>query len=954
MSKLLTDLIEALRCLPGVGNKSAQRMAFHLLERERERGLKLAAALEQAMQRIGRCTQCRNFSEDPLCALCASSSRDRQLLCVVESPTDLAAIEQATGFRGQYFVLMGRLSPLDGLGPEELGLAQLAQRLGEARDPSCQGLRDRRAARIQVRRRRLAARLTPVAAEKGWLLHVLPPEITVAVLACLDSSSMKSLRATSRQCHAIVGEHTTKLVLGAKGVQHFTTVPLHKVYPALAELSVGKGVQALSLLGLLQARGLERLDLNILDLSRCTTTWTVQTWREFVTCAPDGLHMKLNPRCLPNRHAMAHLRHGTGPNSSAYSSFGPLVTDARDVSDALLLLARLQPASLVELEGPDGSSVAISCGNQKGLDTLCRCRQLVKAALDMGPVASWTQWHFGCLKNLSNLTQLSMHSANPAVTLSLLHALKAMPRVTTLRLRGSVLDPACLTALSALTTLESLQVASIDLLAPLPTNPLAPAAPPLPCLPHLQRLVVTGTVQLPSDTPLAALAPSLQALSLFPPGVTLPFRLMQAAAPPAPSPSSSSHHSSSSGSCSSAKRCTPRLSPSLGQQRSICTQHARLRQHPNGGPSPHSQHGPTPPARHHTSYHSSPASLATLTELSVAAASAARHTTQIDPLTLPGLSRLLSDPLALQRLRRLRIWRVLDPGDLHKVLALGVSSAGPSLQETELHHCCIPAPPRPVLNSSGSLPRGTQVNGCGPFFRYTARQVLTNAQSIPRAMVTAAQMLNMTPDDAALQPAAALLAGIGSLTLVEGGGATVVKCLGLHALHAAMARVAESDAAAGFGRQQQQQQGMHSGFVQSSSSIEEGTSEEEGIDGDGSEEGESGQEDEESADGTESSASEQGSSDQESENVRVASSRMHATADVDGATAHQHVVMKLQSLRLVNVSGLTSGSLVLLMRHAPQLHSLALCNCPGVTLEWVMQARIDAGRRSLTVNFAGV
>lgn len=89
-------------------------------------------------------------------------------------------------------------------------------------------------ARIQVRRRRLAARLTPVAAEKGWLLHVLPPEITVAVLACLDSSSMKSLRATSRQCHAIVSEHTTKLVLSAKGVQHFTTVPLYKVYPSLA------------------------------------------------------------------------------------------------------------------------------------------------------------------------------------------------------------------------------------------------------------------------------------------------------------------------------------------------------------------------------------------------------------------------------------------------------------------------------------------------------------------------------------------------------------------------------------------------------------------------------------------------------------------------------------------------------------------------------------------------
>ena len=131
MSKLLTDLIEALRCLPGVGGKSAQRMAFHLLERERERGLRLAQVLEQAMQRIGNCTRCRNFSEEPLCPICASSSRDRQVLCVVESPTELAAIEQATGYRGQYFVLLGRLSPLDGLGPQELGLDLLTERLAE-------------------------------------------------------------------------------------------------------------------------------------------------------------------------------------------------------------------------------------------------------------------------------------------------------------------------------------------------------------------------------------------------------------------------------------------------------------------------------------------------------------------------------------------------------------------------------------------------------------------------------------------------------------------------------------------------------------------------------------------------------------------------------------------------------------------------------------------------------
>ena len=130
-SPLLAELIEALRCLPGVGGKSAQRMAFHLLERERERGLKLADTLREAMQRIGHCSRCRNFSEEPVCAICASHSRDRHLLCVVESPVDLAAIEQATGYRGQYFVLMGRLSPLDGLGPKELGLDLLGERLAE-------------------------------------------------------------------------------------------------------------------------------------------------------------------------------------------------------------------------------------------------------------------------------------------------------------------------------------------------------------------------------------------------------------------------------------------------------------------------------------------------------------------------------------------------------------------------------------------------------------------------------------------------------------------------------------------------------------------------------------------------------------------------------------------------------------------------------------------------------
>ncbi|MDN5925380.1 MAG: recombination mediator RecR [Xanthomonadales bacterium] len=129
-SKLLAELIEALCCLPGVGPKSAQRMAFNLLERDRKGGARLALALDAAMQRVGHCKQCRSFSESDVCALCADGNRERRLLCVVESPSDLAAIENATSYRGLYFVLLGRLSPLDGLGPEELGLGLLAQRLG--------------------------------------------------------------------------------------------------------------------------------------------------------------------------------------------------------------------------------------------------------------------------------------------------------------------------------------------------------------------------------------------------------------------------------------------------------------------------------------------------------------------------------------------------------------------------------------------------------------------------------------------------------------------------------------------------------------------------------------------------------------------------------------------------------------------------------------------------------
>jgi recombination protein RecR len=130
-SPLLDELIEALRVLPGVGAKTAQRMAHHLLERNREGGRRLASRIADAMQRIGNCTRCRNFSEEAVCALCRNGSRDASLLCVVEAPADQAAIEQATGFRGGYFILLGRLSPLDGLGPRELGMDLLATRLAE-------------------------------------------------------------------------------------------------------------------------------------------------------------------------------------------------------------------------------------------------------------------------------------------------------------------------------------------------------------------------------------------------------------------------------------------------------------------------------------------------------------------------------------------------------------------------------------------------------------------------------------------------------------------------------------------------------------------------------------------------------------------------------------------------------------------------------------------------------
>lgn len=135
-SPLLSELIQALRCLPGVGPKTAQRMAFHLLERQRSQGLQLADSIANALEKIQHCQRCRNFTEDTLCSLCQNPKRDIHLLCIVESPADIIAIEQTASFRGRYFVLMGHLSPLDGIGPKELQLPLLQEQLqsGEVKE----------------------------------------------------------------------------------------------------------------------------------------------------------------------------------------------------------------------------------------------------------------------------------------------------------------------------------------------------------------------------------------------------------------------------------------------------------------------------------------------------------------------------------------------------------------------------------------------------------------------------------------------------------------------------------------------------------------------------------------------------------------------------------------------------------------------------------------------------
>ena len=137
ISPLLVSLEKALRCLPGVGPRSASRMALHLLERDRERGLHLAATLTRALEQIEHCEKCQNLTEIQPCRICQDDTRDQQLLCVVSSPSDILAIEQSGLFQGRYHCLSGLLSPLDGLGPNEIGLSDLVMRVEREQPTEC-------------------------------------------------------------------------------------------------------------------------------------------------------------------------------------------------------------------------------------------------------------------------------------------------------------------------------------------------------------------------------------------------------------------------------------------------------------------------------------------------------------------------------------------------------------------------------------------------------------------------------------------------------------------------------------------------------------------------------------------------------------------------------------------------------------------------------------------------
>jgi|TARA_B100001063_G_scaffold240273_1_gene265028 recombination protein RecR len=129
--RVIDELVASLRCLPGVGPKSAQRMALHLLERDRDAAYRLSASLELAAKEIGRCKLCRTLTETEICVICSNPRRQSNQLCVIETPSDMLAIEQSGTYQGRYFVLLGHLSPIDGIGPEEIGIDQLIERLLE-------------------------------------------------------------------------------------------------------------------------------------------------------------------------------------------------------------------------------------------------------------------------------------------------------------------------------------------------------------------------------------------------------------------------------------------------------------------------------------------------------------------------------------------------------------------------------------------------------------------------------------------------------------------------------------------------------------------------------------------------------------------------------------------------------------------------------------------------------
>lgn len=131
-SPLIDELMSSLRCLPGVGPKSAQRMALHLLERDREGAERLAQSLHKAVEGVGRCQRCRTLTEQTLCGICSNNRRDNSILCIVETPADVLAIEQSGTYQGKYFVLLGHLSPIDGIGPEDIGIDQLINLLQQA------------------------------------------------------------------------------------------------------------------------------------------------------------------------------------------------------------------------------------------------------------------------------------------------------------------------------------------------------------------------------------------------------------------------------------------------------------------------------------------------------------------------------------------------------------------------------------------------------------------------------------------------------------------------------------------------------------------------------------------------------------------------------------------------------------------------------------------------------